>query len=102
MTEIIAKDPLADDYFGALMSETVEHLAAGEVSDAADGLEQIARHMAKAGLKIQNFLLMRAHLVDSARQKAGCPVFVLETLRAAEEKRREQRNSHSINNITTH
>lgn len=94
-----ALDPNHNEYLDSLMVETVSQLVDGNASDAADGLQIIAKYFARAGLPIQAFWNIRKHLIDSAIQKVGCPIFVKETLTEAERLlnvRRSAKSQHII------
>ena len=73
-----------DYYLDELMTETISHLVSGHVDTAAEGLNTMARYFARAGLPLSAFMGMRKHLIDSATNTDGCPMFILEKLRDAE------------------
>lgn len=85
-----------DYHLDNLMNEVVDKLSEGHAKDAADGLLEIARYFAKAGMPQQSFLDLRQHLIQEAREKTGCPVFIKEQIEGIEREMREKRTGSII------
>lgn len=86
-------DELEDEKLNRIMCETVDHIVGGHFSDAADGLYELAKYFARAGMPQHTFEDIRKHLLDSASQKTGCPVFAREHLTQAERELSDKRKS---------
>ena len=89
------KDESHDYYLDDLMNEIAEKLSDGRPKDAADGLRDLASYFARAGMPIESFFNIRKHLIDQAREKAGCPVFIDEQLKLAEQELAKARTGES-------
>lgn len=75
-----------DEKLSNLMDEVVRHIVDGYYSGAAEGLVEIAKYFAKAGLAPKQFAEIRQHLVQSAEQKTGCPIMARDFLKQAEKQ----------------
>lgn len=90
------KDDQHNSYLDLMLTEIIDHLSNGHSIDAADGLVQLARFYARAGMPIETFYNMRKYIVGSAINKAGNQEFIINNLKVAEQQLRKDRN---INNI---